>query len=142
MKKENDEKTIEVNFISYLEQITIKKSFISLNVAVNRNSSSNDYVINAGDTVRVDISWNNNLNTNITNGILKVKLLGDILDKTSITSTNGFYNSADNTIFWDKRNNNEFGSIEPGSGGTASFSFKSLSSINNILKKLRKLIWK
>ncbi|MEK7182273.1 MAG: hypothetical protein AAB679_00745 [Patescibacteria group bacterium] len=135
VKKENDEKTIEVNFISYLEQITIKKSFISLNVAVNRNSSSNDYVINAGDTVRVDISWNNNLNTNITNGILKVKLLGDILDKTSITSTNGFYNSADNTIFWDKRNNNEFGSIEPGSGGTASFSFKSLSSINNILKK-------
>lgn len=39
------------------------------------------------------------MNTNITNGILKVKLLGDILDKTSITSTNGFYNSADNTIF-------------------------------------------
>ncbi|MBU3968953.1 hypothetical protein KJ991_01935 [Patescibacteria group bacterium] len=135
VKKENDEKTIEVNFISYLEQITIKKSFISLNAVINRDSTSSDYVTNAGDTVRVDVSWSNNLNTNVTNGILKVKLIGDILDKASITSINGFYNSADNTISWDKRNNSGFGSIKPGGGGTASFSFKSLSSINNILKK-------
>lgn len=135
VKKENDEKSIEVNFISYLEQIVIKKSFISLNAVVGGDSSTGDYVTNAGDTIRVDISWNNNLNTNVNNGVLKVKLIGDILDKTSITSTNGFYNSADNTISWDKRNNSEFGSIESGKGGTTSFSFKSLGSINNILKK-------
>lgn len=135
IKEENDEKSIEVNFISYLEQITIKKSFISLSTVINRDATLSDYVTSAGDTVRVDITWSNNMDTKVVNGTLKVKLIGDILDKNSVASGNGFYNSLDNTISWERRNNSEFASIEPGSSGTVSFSFKSLSLISNILKK-------
>lgn len=136
VKKNDDDKTIEVNFITYSEQITIKKSFISLNMSVNRDSSLDDQITSAGETVRVDLSWENNLETKITDAVLKVELDGDIVDESSISSLNGFYDSARNTITWDKRNISELGVLESGDGGNTSFSFKTLNNIKNTLSKI------
>ena len=135
VKKDNDEKTIEVNFITYSEQITIKKSFISLNMSVNRDSSLEDQMTSAGETVRVDISWKNNLETKITDAILKVELDGDIIDESSISSLNGFYNSANNTVTWDKRNISGLGVLESGDGGDTSFSFRTLNNVKDTLSR-------
>ncbi|MFA5838773.1 MAG: hypothetical protein WC849_02450 [Candidatus Paceibacterota bacterium] len=136
VKKDNDEKTIEVNFITYSEQITIKKSFISLNMSVNRDSSLEDQITSAGETVRVDISWKNNLETKITDAVLKVELDGDIIDESSISSLNGFYNSANNTITWDKRNISGLGVLESGDGGDTSFSFRTLNNVKDTLSRV------
>jgi len=136
IKKEEDEKLIEVNFVTYSEEVMIKKSFLSLNVALDKDSSSNDYIIGVGEVIRFDISWNNNLETKIIDAILKVKLNGDIIDDQSVSSMNGFYNSSDNTIIWDKRSIPELAIIESGNSGNTSFNFKSLNLIKNILTKV------
>ena len=71
--------------------------------------------------------WANNLDTKIADLEITAKLEGTIYSRSSVTAGGGFYDSNTATVFWDKRHQSSFGSIDPGQNGTVSFSFGTIS---------------
>jgi hypothetical protein len=120
--KSIDKSTIDVVYNSLLHTITLVKPFLEANILVDDTSS-------AGDTVNVRISWKNNLSTRITDGEIIVSVGGNALDRMSVSSFQGFFDSQNNRIIWDKNSINDLASIEPGEKGEVSFSVKSVSLI-------------
>lgn len=134
VRDEKDEKELKVAFITSVKSIIIKKPFLSVNVALNGDQSS-EYIARAGSEIRVDITWRNNMPIRIEDGEVKVKLRGAALDKFSISADHGFYKSLDNTIVYNREMNDELASLSPGESGRLTFSFSSLGlSSGNIFK--------
>ena len=63
----------------------------------------------------------------LTDGVITIKLDGAILDKSSVTSALGFYQSTNNTITWDKNSQGKLAEINPGDSGSVNFSLSPLS---------------
>ncbi|HAE36549.1 TPA: hypothetical protein DEP30_02145 [Candidatus Nomurabacteria bacterium] len=117
--KQADKSTIDVIYNSLLHTITIVKPFLETNILVNDTSSS-------GETIEVKVSWKNNLSTRITDGEIIANLGGNVFDRMSVNPSQGFYDSANNRIIWDKNVVGDLASIEPGERGEVSFSVKSI----------------
>lgn len=102
----------------------ISQPFLNLTVAVN-DSTKTGVVVSPGDKVNVAVAWQNNLSTAITNAVIVARLTGIQIDGTTVRSTDGFYRSADNSVFWDKTTSNGgLATLAPGAKGTVSFSFQ------------------
>lgn len=114
-----DRSTVDTIYTSLLHTITIVKPFIEANILVNDTSS-------AGETINVRIAWANNLPNRITDGEIIANISGNVVDKASINSQEGFYDSLNNRIVWDKNGVGALRDIEPGENGEVGFSLKSL----------------
>ncbi|QQR82860.1 hypothetical protein IPJ70_02005 [Candidatus Campbellbacteria bacterium] len=102
--------------------IQVARSFIDTRMVIN--GSSNDVVtLYPGRTARVDITWKNNLPTQLTDGVIEVTLQGEAVNEKKVVSTDGFYNSSKNTLTWTKVSNSALKTIDSGSQGKVSFSF-------------------
>jgi len=122
---EFDEKIIGTPFLTHSSSLVIKRPFVSIDMAFN-GSVSDEYVIPIGDKVRADISWRNNLPSKVSNVVIEVEFMGDILDRSTISSRDGFFRSSDETMVWDSRSVQEFAAIGSGEKGSVSFNFGSL----------------
>lgn len=125
VQSEDNEREIETAFIVSNQSIFIKKPFISLDVAVNGNTSES-LSSPSGIPIGVSIAWQNNLPTRVANVEIEAKLSGESIDKSSVKVIKGFYQSFDNTITWSQENNSAFEFINPGKKGEVGFSFSSL----------------
>lgn len=119
---------ISVVYSSVLQKILISKPFLEANILVN-GLDQREYSVAGGSTVNAEISWANNLTTRITDGQIIVSLDGNVFDKSTVSSLNGFFDSANNQIIWDKNSVSDLSEINPGEKGTVSFSFKPSSLI-------------
>ncbi|HAQ02468.1 TPA: hypothetical protein DEP30_01720 [Candidatus Nomurabacteria bacterium] len=124
-----DRSTVDVVYSSILHSVTIVKPFIEANILVADTTS-------AGETINVRIAWANNLPNRITDGEIIANIGGNVVDRSSINSQEGFYDSFNNRIVWDKNSVWTLSDIEPGEKGEVSFSLKSLSLIGgqNVVK--------
>ena len=124
---QRDERIIGILYNAASESSLIAKPFLEIDIAVNNNRSQ-DNVTSSGKGVRVDVFWQNNNSTRITDAVIEVKLKGAALNKYSLyASGGGFYRSLDNTIIWDKIGNKDLAIIEPSARGTMSFSFSPIA---------------
>lgn len=121
-----DPKTMQPEFLSVAQTVSIKKPFVSLDLALD-GSTGQLLAATAGRGVRGEIAWVNNLPTKVRNVKVVAKLGGAVLDKASVKVTDGFYNSTDNTITWDQKTTNIFAEISPGDSGRLAFSFASVA---------------
>lgn len=122
-----DERLIGITYNATTESSTITKPFLALDLAVNNNKAQ-DSITSLNKGVRVDVFWQSNNPTKVTDAVVEVKLKGAALDKYSLyASSGGFYRSVDNTIVWDKTGNPDLAVIDPGAKGTVSFSFSPIS---------------
>ncbi len=117
-----DKATVKLVYNSLLHMITIVKPFIEANIIVDNS-------VSPGDKVNGRIMWTNNLSTRITDAEIILNVSGNAFDKKSISSFEGFFDSAKNRIIWDKNSNQDLASIEPGAKGEVSFSLSALSLI-------------
>lgn len=107
------------------EDITvgIRKSFFNLQLVVTEIG-----LREIGQYVPVLIKWQNTLPDKVVNAKIQAKLSGNILDRTRVSvGDGGFFQSIDNTILWDKNNNDSFSDILPGNGGEVSMSLVSIT---------------
>lgn len=118
---------IGTQFLSASQAISLKKPFLSANVALN--GTSGDASGNNGEPVTGTVTWSNNLPTHIINGQIKVTLSGSGLDQTSVSADKGFYRSSDNTIVWDQTTAPELADIAAFKGG--SFTFRLTPKVPN-----------
>lgn len=123
-------KAIGTEYIASTQEISIKKPFIGVGLSVNGDSESLEYVGTFNNQLKVEVSYFNNLPTQIIDGEIRVKLLGSAFDKFSITPEQGLYNSSTNEIVWNSITSPYLKSIDAGGNGRVSFSVtpKDLSS--------------
>ncbi len=120
-----DEKLLGTVFLSEAPTVTVKKPFVGLDLLVNGEKGQTFIAKNTNGPLRADIVWANNLTTKLSDLEITAKLSGNIFDRASVES-DGFYDSNTTTVRWDASNHPSFSSVDPGSGGTQSFSFNLL----------------
>lgn len=118
-------------FIPYgsnTEKITIKKPFLDLVLFLN-GKNFEDSAVRAGESVRGEITWKNNLTTSVKDAVIEIKIKGTALDEKSISADKGAYRAFDKTLVWNSSTIKELALINPGDNGKANFSFSALSSL-------------
>jgi len=116
------------------ETVSLSRPAVGLSLNIN-GDESNPYIAPAGAPITMNINYQNNLPENLINAQVRAVLSGASLDKFSVRALNGgFYNSADNSIVWDRTSNPSLSLLEPGDRGTLSFSFAALSGLPTNLK--------
>lgn len=123
--RSSNQSSIDVIYNSLLHSVTIMKPFLETRVVIN-GEDSESYSVQGGKEIRANIVWSNNLPNRVDDVQIIARLSGNVFDKTNVTS-DGFYNSADNSIIWDKNTEDSLSSVQPGASGNLSFSFKPLS---------------
>ncbi|MFA6514895.1 MAG: hypothetical protein WCT42_01365 [Candidatus Paceibacterota bacterium] len=123
-----NQSVVNVIYSSILQKISIVKPFLEANILVN-GLDQPEYTIVGGGTVNAEINWANNLSTRITDGQIIVTLSGNVFDKSTVNPGNGFYDSSNDQIIWDRNSVSSLAEINPGEKGNISFSFKPTSLI-------------
>lgn len=125
-----DSTKIGVTYNSFLETISLVKPFLAAHLSINGSTVDPTPVISTGN-VAVTVTYANNLPTRVTDATITVQLSGNALDAGSISVPKGFYDSAKQTIVWNKTTNPDLGSIEPSDQGVLNFTMKALPLWSN-----------
>lgn len=120
----NDPSEIATPFVATDHTLAIKRPFVETRIAIN-GSTNDEVAVGNVEQVRVDITWRNNLPTQVADVELEVQLSGEALDRSSVAVDHGFYRSSTNTIRWDKASEPDLALIEPGGAGQVGFTFRS-----------------
>lgn len=121
----DDEKTVGVIYNSIFQTVAILRPFLDAQVLLNGNSGDK-VAIPGGSEVKGFVIWKNNLPTRITDADISIKFSGNAINRASVSSESGFYNSSENVITWDKNTVSDFQTVEPGATGQFPFSFASM----------------
>jgi hypothetical protein len=114
---------ISSEYGNLFKTVNLKKDFISVNLNLSGKTA-----LTPGENLDGSINWANNLPDKVIDGSLELFLSGGALDKRTVESSNGFYNSLTNSILWDKTTIPDLGQMNPGDKGLSSFSFTVLPS--------------
>jgi hypothetical protein len=123
IQSDKSEKELQTAFISSTRSVFIKKPFLSIDVSLDGNSSLN-HNASMDRSVKVDVSWRNNLSTSVANVEIEASISGDY-DEPSIFVEKGFYDSINNIVLWSQERNEVLESVKPGQSGNVSFRFSS-----------------
>lgn len=124
IQSQKNEREIATNVISREHVIELERPALGLDIALG--GERGDIVVEPGRTVRVDVIWTNNGSTRITNARIEAKLSGNALDRNSVSSSDGYYDSRNNAIVWEAGRFRGLDSIAPGETGRASFTFSTV----------------
>ena len=104
------------------EKTVIKKSPLNLTILINgEDNPSKAYY--AGEMIRVDLKWANNLSSSIKNAQIELEIKGEAYDQRSVSVSRGSYRSYDNKAIWNSSSLSELASIASGSLGRAQLGF-------------------
>ncbi len=120
-ENKNVSNTIGTEFVSYSEEISIRKPFLNVGIDIDNNVENTEYIGLFDSPENVSITWFNNLDVPISDAEIYVKLSGNAYDKFSVSPDKGNFKSADNEIVWNKITNEELSSIPAGGSGKVSF---------------------
>lgn len=121
----------EGEFLPYGDSVAsliVKKPFIELDLFAN-GKVLDDYSALAGDSLRFEVVWKNNLSVPVRNVSIEMKILGAALNERSISVSGGFYRTFDKTLIWNSSGMRSLSTIEPGETGRARFSFSLLDPL-------------
>lgn len=113
----SDKSKVSVIYNSLLHNISVTRPFLEAQIIA-------DDSVSGGENVNVKIVWSNNTPSKINDAVIIAEVTGDgFLDK-SIISKEGFYDSYNNKIVWDKNTIPFLSEIGAGASGSFSFSFR------------------
>ncbi len=116
----DDERQIGVPLVQLAESILVKKPFIGVVTSVN--GKDEDYKAVSSGQIGADINITNNLSTRLFNASVEVTLSGAAFDPLFVSPNNdGFFQSINNKIVWDKRSVSNLSDIAPGDDEKLSF---------------------
>lgn len=129
---EDDERAIAISFSQLVESILIKKPFIGLDVLVG--GENGDFAAQGGSQVNTVFVLKNNLSSILYNVSAEVSFSGGAFNPLSVSAgNNGFFQSSNNTILWDKRSIPDLSEIGPGDEKDFSFRLSPLL-YSNVVK--------
>ena len=104
------------------EKNSYKKSPLNLTLLINGEENPSG-VFYAGEMIRVDLRWTNNLSSSIKNAQIELEINGEAYDQRSVSVAKGAYRSYDNKAVWSPSSLSELASIASGSSGRAQLGF-------------------
>ena len=119
------ETSISVLYNQYSHTVTLSEPSISVSLAIN-GKDQEFYAVQSQNKIVGQINWSNNLSGQIQDVQIEAKVLGNVLNKSSIKPKAGVYDSLQDKVIWDKETVPDFATLEPGSSGSVSFEFQSL----------------
>ncbi len=128
-QSKSDKSEIDVVFNSLAHAVSISQPFIGAKIVLN-GFTKREHAVESKTAIRGEIEWANNLNTKVTDLKIIAKISGNALDKKTVNGIQGFYNSSEEVITWDKTSVPKFSEVNPGDSGRVAFSFSPLSSIS------------
>lgn len=129
LQSKEDKTTIGSVFSSLSHTILINKPFIEAKLSIN-GIYQKEYASNSRNKINGNIQWVNNLDTKINDLEIKAKFKGNVFDRKKIESEDGFYNSLEDTIVWDKNSLEDLREIGPGQMGSFGFSLTPLPAFS------------
>lgn len=135
----NDERTIraQVGTIDLLDDerlavvynedkttIAVRDLFLGMQLAI-QEEVKDTHVIVPEETVRGVVSYRNNTSVPLRDVVIKLTFTGGGVDKYTVETNEGYYDSRAGTILWSADTFDEFEEIEPGESGTLTFDFAS-----------------
>lgn len=128
--KDNDA-VLVTPFSTVRQEVAITKAFVGLSMLVDGRSEQ-EIPVDNGRSVRVDVAYTNNLSVPVKNAVISLALSGDALERTSIQPSQGFYQSANDMVVWDRSTNSSLAQIAPGERGVVSVTLaaRGLSSVD------------
>ncbi len=127
LQSKSDSLIIETPLTSSFSSITIRRPFVSADIFFNDVDTS-EYISSAGSSINTLIKWQNNLPYEVSDVSIVVRLSGNVVDKSSIRVDNGFYQSIDNSIIFNKTTDKTLASLSPGESGNSQFIFSSFGA--------------
>jgi len=127
-----DKSIVDVIYSSILQKILIVKPFLDARILVDSQDKT-EYVVSSGEVINAEIAWANNLPTRIIDGQIIVNLSGNVFDESTVNSNNGFYDSVNNQIIWDRNSIPQLAEINPGENGIVTFNFKPRSLVGALI---------
>ncbi len=121
-----DKAVIGVTFNSMAHTVAIRKSSIEARLSIN-NIFAREYTTDSRTPIYGEIHWANNLDSKVTDLEIRAKITGNAVNRKTISAQQGFYNSSEDVIIWDKNSKNSFDEVNPGDSGVVSFSVLPLS---------------
>jgi hypothetical protein len=117
---DGDTAKISTNFGTLVQTVKLEKPFLSTDLVINGSSDDTTH-IGLGEQVQGTIMWQNNLSTQVLDLEIKLHLKGDLFDRSHIEATDGFYDSRNDTLVWNKNTINNFVRVPAGGNGTLYF---------------------
>lgn len=124
--KSAQDQMLAVTYMTQDATMRISAPFITANLSINGDTSKT-IVVGSGSTQNAVLSYTNTLSSVVTNASVVVTVAGSGIDYSSIRTGNGFYNSSDHTIIFNKDTDPSLASLAPGASGVGTFSFTTLS---------------
>jgi hypothetical protein len=131
----SDKSSINIVYNSLSHSVLINQPFIEAKLFIN-NTYQREYAVESKSGIRGQIRWVNNLGTKVNDLQITAKISGNVVNEKSIVAESGFYQSSDDTIYWNKNSNYAFAEVNPGDSGTVSFELDTLplySSVGGII---------
>ncbi len=125
-------KTTTTTGVSYIDfektdaSSVISTPLLSVGFALN---DSTDYTAHLNDLLRYEVSFKNNSDADIANINLSVRLDGNMFDLATVKS-DGFFDSRQNTIFWNGSTVPELNNLRPRQSAAAKFEVRLKSSFS------------
>ncbi len=132
-----DKTNIGTVFVKNTSTLVIKKPFLGVDLALDGKSDA-IYVAEAGDDIRGEITWQNNLKVPLNDVVIEARITGDMLSRTAVKADKGFYRSTDGVIVWDKSTLAGLAQLDAGEVGRVLFNFSSLKPTTDVSSTYRK----
>ena len=117
--------------------IALRKPFLGIDISLN-GKTGQTFVANAGDPIKGEIIWQNNLDTALNDVVIEATLEGEMLNRNTVQADMGFYRSLDNTMIWDRSSISELRDVPPGQVGRLQFSFNPIKLTQENASNLRR----
>lgn len=114
--------SLGVLYDSDLAALTLHRSDVDLALSLNGDTSGSS-VGEARDPVKATLSWTNNLPDDVEDVQITAAFESPVLDQSSVTVKDGFYQSSANSILWNKASKGDLATIKAGDTGSVTFSF-------------------
>jgi hypothetical protein len=113
---------IGTEYMSVTQEIAIQKPFVTVNIALDDDTTNGNAVGRFDQPVRVTVSWFNNLSSAVSDAEVVVKLSGSAYDKTLVQPGSGYFRSATDDIVWNEQTTPGLTSLGAGESDVVSFS--------------------
>ncbi len=121
---------VDVIYNSLLHTVELHKPFLQATILLD-GADLDSYSTSGGKMIRGQIVWANNLPSSILDAEVSMQFSGNIFDKETVVPEQGFYDSANNRIIWNRNTNSEFANLAPGSTGYLNFEFTPMTVIGS-----------
>ncbi len=111
-------------------EATIERPFLDTKITVN-GDSGDTVVVNKGEAVRVELEFENTLDTILYDAKISIAMDGNAVNEFNVRSPEGYYDSTKNTISWDGTDTPTLKEILPGEDGKVTFSIEPSENVES-----------